>query len=303
MSNVQLRELTYFVAVAEELSFRRAASRLGIAQPPLSKAIRQLEGKLGVELFERTTRYVMLTTAGKELLSEAPHVLGDVKRLVQRTQRAGSAAPKLVIAVKSGAEVGLLRRVLEIYDSHPLSIPYEVAVCSGSTETTRLRDGTADVALVRLPCDLTDLDSEPLFTEPRIAALSSMHKLAESERLSLSDLAQEPTPRWVNADPTQRAYWKGQDGTAQGKDEREGPYVSNMGQLLDVVALGQAVAYLPASVTKRYAQDGVVYRQVSGLSPSTVAAVWLRSAQERAVAAFVQSCAVLANTIAPVESV
>src|SRR5215212_6509007 len=97
---METRELHYFVAVAEELHFGRAAKRLGIAQPPLSRAIRQLERRLGVTLLDRTSRRISLTPAGEVLRDEAHRVLDAVSSATQRTQRAGRADPRLIAVMK-----------------------------------------------------------------------------------------------------------------------------------------------------------------------------------------------------------
>ncbi|MGP3947145.1 LysR family transcriptional regulator, partial [Streptomyces sp. 6N106] len=99
---MDIRELRYFVAVAEELHFGKAAQRLGIAQPPLSRTITQLERRLGVALLERTSRKVTLTQAGAVLLAEARAILSAVTAAERRTQRAATAHPSLVLAVKTG---------------------------------------------------------------------------------------------------------------------------------------------------------------------------------------------------------
>src|SRR5947208_1758596 len=99
MNEVELRELRYFLAVAEELNFGRAARRLGMAQPPLSKAVRQLESRLGVPLLERTTRRVALTPAGEVLVDQARYALEAATAAVARTRRAGATRPRLAVAV------------------------------------------------------------------------------------------------------------------------------------------------------------------------------------------------------------
>src|SRR5919197_4996881 len=111
---VEVRELRYFVAVAEELNFSRAAQRLEMAQPPLSKAIRQLERKLGVRLLERTTRRVALTAAGGVLLEQARVALDAVEAAGRRARRAGQPAPRLVAAAKAG-DARLLEEIVEAY--------------------------------------------------------------------------------------------------------------------------------------------------------------------------------------------
>src|SRR5829696_1696223 len=101
---METRELRYFVAVAEELHFGRAAERLGIAQPPLSRAIKQLEQRLGVPLIERTSRRNTLTQAGEVLLHEAKKALDAVAAAARRTQRAGQETPRLTLVMKAGSD-------------------------------------------------------------------------------------------------------------------------------------------------------------------------------------------------------
>src|SRR6478672_2795533 len=101
MSDLEVRQLRYFVAVAEELHFGRAAERLGMAQPPLSRAIRELERQLGVRLLERTTRQVALTAAGEVLLRDARTALDAVTAAAARARQAGQSTPGLRLALKA----------------------------------------------------------------------------------------------------------------------------------------------------------------------------------------------------------
>ncbi|MFC5749320.1 LysR family transcriptional regulator [Actinomadura rugatobispora] len=113
MTEPEIRELRYFCAVAEELNITRAAERLGMAQPPLSRAIRQLERRLGVALFDRTERRLALTQAGEILVKEAAVVLGALNSAVRRTRRAGLAGRRLVVTAKPGVATELLHRIRE----------------------------------------------------------------------------------------------------------------------------------------------------------------------------------------------
>jgi DNA-binding transcriptional LysR family regulator len=115
MDRLETRELAYFLAVADELHFGRAATRLGIAQPALSKAVRQLERRLGVTLLERTSRMVALTEAGRVLSREARFALEAVSAAALRTQRAGTRDPRLILAMKPGGDAGLLPAILAVY--------------------------------------------------------------------------------------------------------------------------------------------------------------------------------------------
>jgi DNA-binding transcriptional LysR family regulator len=106
MDHIETRELRYFIAVAEELHFGRAAARLGIAQPPLSRAIRRLEHRMGVTLLERTSRRARLTVAGEVLLTEARTALEAVAAATRRAQRAGAPLRRLVLTMKPGGDAG-----------------------------------------------------------------------------------------------------------------------------------------------------------------------------------------------------
>src|SRR4051812_32374300 len=134
---METRELRYFVAVAEELHFGRAAQRLGIAQPPLSRAIRQLERRLGVTLLERTSRTVKLTEAGSVLLREGRAALDAVDAADRRTRRAATGHPGLVLVTKAGASTELLAKLLDAYAAEPGAVAVDVFLC-GIGEQERL---------------------------------------------------------------------------------------------------------------------------------------------------------------------
>ena len=150
MDDVETRELRYFVAVAEELHFGRAALRLGMAQPPLSRAIRQLEDRIGVRLFDRDRRGVRLTLAGEALLREAPAALDAVRAAVRRTRRAGAPERRVVLATKAGSSHEFLQALL---DAAPDDVPVDVVLCEIGEQAGLLRDGTADIAVMHRPFD------------------------------------------------------------------------------------------------------------------------------------------------------
>lgn len=298
MSELEVRELRYFIAVAEELNFSRAARRLGMAQPPLSKAIAQMESRLGVRLLERTTRQVTLTGAGQVLLDQARIAVDAVQAAARRTRRAGQPTPRLVVAVKPGGDAGLLREILAAYRGTRSDLPPPEVVVGGSGEPiAMLRDGRADVALLRSPFDGQGLDCQTLVVEPRLAVLPAAHRLAGRRRLRLTDLKGEPIPRWKGAEPSTLAHYTGCDGAEAGDGDTglwpagtpEGPLVASVEQLLEVVALGQAVAFLSRSTTKLHQRPDIAYRPVTGLSPSAVMVAWPETSRSPAVAAFVQA--------------
>src|SRR3954452_2835940 len=185
MTDLEVRQLRYFVAVAEELHFGRAAQRLGMAQPPLSRAIQQLERRLGGALFERDNRAVALTGAGAVLLREGRAALEAVDAADRRTRRAGSGRPGLVLVTKAGASAELLAKLLDAYAAEPGAVEVDVQLCGIAQQEPMLRDGRADVALLHLPFDSTaGFDTEVLRREGQVAVLPAGHPLTDRTELA-----------------------------------------------------------------------------------------------------------------------
>ena len=301
MVDLEVRELRYFVAVAEERNFGRAAQRLGIAQPPLSRAIRRMESRLGVVLFDRSTRHVDLTPAGTVLLDEARVALDAVEAAGRRARRAGQPAPKLVVAVKAGGGGELLTRILDRYAAQPGHPPAEVVVGKWGDPPRMLRDGRADVALLTLPVEPPGIASEPLVSEQRMLAMHARHRLAGYAQVSRADFAGETFPCVPGEGGT--GYLTGIEPEENPPPRPPGPAVGDMAQLLEVIALGQAVAVLPASAQHRYPRPDVVFRPIADLAPSTLVVAWPEASRSRAVAAFVRAALEAARTPEPLRLV
>lgn len=266
MPEPEIRELRYFRAVAEDLNITRAAERLGIAQPPLSRAMRQLERRLGVALFDRTGHRLTLTRAGETLVEEAAVVLGALDSAVRRTRRAGLPGRSLVVTAKPGVATELLHRICARFRAEPDAPDLRVVVSGFGEQADMVRDGRADVAIAGC-FDGHGLDTELLTTEPRVAALASGHELAVRDVLGTADLITEPAPRWSG--PADRDYWLGNPDRPA-----DGPVVRDTAQLLEVVALGQAVALVPASLAARNVRPDVTYRPVPDASPYRTLVLW-----------------------------
>ncbi|MEU7794716.1 LysR family transcriptional regulator [Micromonospora sp. BL1] len=278
---METRELRYFVAVAEELHFGRAARRLGIAQPPLSRAIRQLERRLGVTLLERDSRSVALTAAGAVLLREGRAALDAVAAADRRTRRAGQAVnggPGLVLATKAGASSELLPKLLDAYAAEPDAVPVEVLLCGIGEQERLLRDGRADVALLHLPFDsTTGLDTEELVTEQQVAVLPAAHPLARRPHLLMAEvetLPGLPMPRWPRADGSYP------DGP--------GPEVREHAQLFQLIALGRTVVVLPESVRTLLLADLTAVPVPDAPAVTTVIA-WPPHSRSRSLAALIRT--------------
>lgn len=242
VDTLETRELRYFVAVAEELHFGRAAQRLDMAQPPLSRAIQQLERRLGVALLQRDRRGVSLTAAGEVLLHEGRAALDATSAAARRTRRAGGAdrpgdsRNRLVLAVKAAGSHELLQKLLGAYAAEPDAVEIEVLPCGMCEQEELLRDGRADVALMHAPFNsLAGFDSEELQTEGQIAILPANHPLAAREALCLADVSDVPDlplARWAR----HGTYPPG-----------PGPEIHDQTQLAQLIALGRTMSVFPDS--------------------------------------------------------
>ncbi|GAA5181178.1 LysR family transcriptional regulator [Rugosimonospora acidiphila] len=295
MNDPEVRQLRYFVAVAEELHFGRAAQRLGMAQPPLSRAIRHLEHDLGVRLLERTTRQVTLTPAGQVLLDDARIALDAITAAAQRARNAGRREPMLRVALKADYDGGLLPQILAAYRDDPAALPVDLVMGGPGDQLRALREGNADVALLPHPFDTRGLDVEPLVTEPRMVALPAADPLAARTSLCLADLA----------------GWTLPDGTPA---ERDGQLVRpasvgspprrlDLAQLLSHIELGTFVWFPPVTIVRSHPRPGIAYRPVSDLPPLELALAWPRHSRSLAVGAFVRTATLIAATSSEVPAV
>jgi DNA-binding transcriptional LysR family regulator len=262
VDDLETRELRYFLTVAEELHFGRAAARLGMSQPPLSRAVRQLEQRIGVDLFVREPRGVRLTTAGTVLVGEARSALAAVAAAGRRTRRAGLPTRHLVLAVKAGADHELLQALLDVHGADPDGLPIEVLFGEVHEQAEFLRDGRADVALMhRTYDDLTGFETEDLRTEDQVAILPRTHPLAARESLvqaDLRDLPDLPAARWPRPDGSYP------DGL--------GPEVRSQAQLAQLVALSRTVIVIPRSSRTLQWPEHVAVPVVDAVLATTVVA-------------------------------
>ncbi|WP_243788947.1 LysR family transcriptional regulator [Saccharopolyspora gloriosae] len=185
MDRLETRELAYFIAVAEELHFGRAAERLGMAQPPLSRAIARLERRIGVALFERTSRRVELTAAGAVFLREGRRALDTMDTAVRRTRQAARPGP-FTIAVRPGTGAGLLSELIHGYEGDPPEIVFT------HDQPAALHEGTADIAVLCVGSDdLTDLRTIDLAEEMPVALVPAGHRLSQEVSVTSEELRQE----------------------------------------------------------------------------------------------------------------
>ncbi|MEU5532343.1 LysR substrate-binding domain-containing protein [Streptomyces sp. NPDC020362] len=235
---MELRTLRYFVAVAEELHFGRAAARLHMSQPPLSRAIKQLETDLGTPLLHRSAAGVTLTPAGATLLNEARSLLDRADRVRVRVAAAGGAATLTVGMLGDSTDRGATRLAAAYRRRHP-GVEVRVREADLTDPTCGLRAGLVDVALTRAPFDETGLTVHELRADPVGAVVRADDPLARRDRLERADLAGR---RWFQfpegTDPLWRSYWNG-------GESREGPVVRGVQECVQAVLWNGTVGMAP----------------------------------------------------------
>jgi DNA-binding transcriptional LysR family regulator len=284
MERLDLRLVDYFVAVAEELHFGRAAERLHIAQPSLSQQIRRLEQQLGVTLLERNSRNVRLTRAGQAFLREGRRALAQAERAISATRAAG--AELLTVGFYGSAGRALLPAVLTVFhERQPIT---EVSVREILLENIdEILDEKVDVAFTRLMPDQTELEVEIIATEPRVVALASAHPLAAHEALTFADLHSEsfivnpivspggPPARWL---AEQRRH---------GLPGRVAAQARSLQEIMALVGAGRGVCLVPATAALHDQRPDVVYVPVTDADPAVVSLAWLPDRSSTTVKAFI----------------
>ncbi|MFN6572635.1 LysR substrate-binding domain-containing protein [Dendronalium sp. ChiSLP03b] len=289
--DADLRLLRYFVAVAEELNFTRAAERLYISQPALSKQIRQLERELGIELLRRNSRDVKLTAAGAALLPLAQQLLQDWQfTLLAVREVAASQMQTLRVGFISSIGSELTKSILTRFQALRQGWKVTIRFFELSDPTAGLLSGNTDVALLRLPVPKQEkLSTEILLVEPRWVALSCDHPLAQREVLQMADLINEPFITVPAETGIWRDHWLATDERG-GHPIIIGAEVNNTNEAMEAVINGQGVALVSESTTKAYTLSGQTFRPVKDVSPSVLAVAWRRDSLNSVVQDFVQAC-------------
>ncbi len=281
---VELRILRYFVSVAEELHFGRAATRLHLSQPPLSRAIKQLEAEVGALLFTRSPAGVLLTPVGRVLLDEARALLAHADRVRERVSAAAGVTTLTVGILGDGTDPGVTRLAAAFRRRHP-GIEIRIRDTDLTDPTCGLRAGLVDVALTRAPFDETALTVRVLRTDQVGAVLRADDSLARCDRLRLVDLSDR---RWFQfpqgTDPDWQSYWNG------GRP-REGPVVRAVQECLQAVLWNGTVGLAPLG---HDLPTELAVVPLIDMAPSRVVAVWnegdtnplIRSFTEIATAAY-----------------
>jgi len=286
---MELRHLRYFVAVAEELHFGRAAQRLGIAQPPLSQQIRRLEQEIGVQLLLRTKRRVQLTEGGRTFLEEVRNVLALASHAVTAAQRASRGeVGRLAIGFLGATTFSLLPAILKVFRQRFPGVEIELDELKTSELIQGLRQKRVDVGLVRLPVEDDLLAVEPIVREKLVVVLPDQHRLAGKPRVTFRELARET----FLLPPHQLApgFYEQLTGLADkaGFSLQVGAEASQLQTILNLVGAGMGVTLVSESVTQ-WGGRGVVFKHLPEPAPTIeIAAAWRRDDPSEVLGAFLE---------------
>jgi DNA-binding transcriptional LysR family regulator len=285
---VELRQLRYFVALAEELHFRRAAERQHIAQPAFSGQIRRLERELGVRLFDRSSHYVRLTGAGRLFLDEVRLVLAQMERAVEVAEQAGRGElGHVVVGFIGSAANELTPLILRAFPARYPNVGVQLREFDFRGPSAGLTEGQVDVAFLRPPVEGQDeLVMETLFEEPRLAIMASDHQLAEESKVPIARLVEEPFVVGPPSTGIWRDFWLVMEHRG-GVPPRLGSEANTIDEWLEAIAAGSGVSLTPASTKRFYGRPGVAFVPVTGIEGSTVAIAWRKGPTKPLVTAFV----------------
>lgn len=263
---IDLRRLRYFLLVSDELHFGRAAARLHIAQPPLTRQISALEADLGFRLFDRSTRNVTLTSEGRHFLPYARAVLEQVDLTASITSKlaAGSAGHLAVGYASSIALSDIFSQTIQTFCSAYPDVQLTVEEGASSSQWSQLIEGRLDIGMSRMqpPADDAEIQAICLDNEPLVAAIASDSPLARQEQVTLADLSAYP----LIAFPTD--YGSGLNEIIEALYRRQAliplpaPKGKQITSIIALVAAGRGVAVVP-QCTQTLVKRGVTYRPLA----------------------------------------
>lgn len=295
---MELRQLKYFLAVADELHFRRAAERLHMSQPPLSHQIHLLEREMNVRLLERNRRRVELTAAGAAFRGEVRRILEELDAATDTAARIHSGIVGTLRASFVGsAMLSVVPDLVRHFHAERPSVYVRLREQSTEDQIRALRVGAIDIGFVPLPIDAADVTAELVLREKTVAALPAGHRLTQLKRVPLARLAKEPFVLFPR-DQAPGLFDRLHDAVARaGREPLVIQTASETQTIVSLVAAGMGVSLVQASV-QRLALSGVAYRPVVGAPSVELAALYSPHEVSPAARAFLEIARKFAQTSA-----
>ncbi|MBC3944189.1 LysR family transcriptional regulator [Erwinia persicina] len=283
--NIELRHLRYFVAVAEELHFGRAAQRLNISQPPLSQQIQNLEKETGARLLARTNRSVQLTAAGQQFLQDARHILQQVEQAADKASRLhrGDEGELRIGFTSSAPFITVVSDALFTFRQRFPAVHIQMQEINTRQQLAPLSEGRLDLGVMRNTLLPENLDHQLLLREPMYALVHRAHRLADRPGIALSELAQEP---FVFFDPQVGTALYGEILALLGRYQIQPDIAQEVGEAMTIIGLvstGLGVSILPASFRRVRLSDVVWIPLTEQDAQSEVWLVWSRQREMPAV--------------------
>ncbi|MFC4531840.1 LysR substrate-binding domain-containing protein [Sphaerisporangium dianthi] len=291
-SEVSTHQIRLFLALAEELHFGRAAARLCMTQPALSRQIQALERRLGVPLFVREGRAVRLSDAGHALRGEAQAVVDATHRLREKADQWVRTLTGHLVVGTFAAESAMpyAQPILRNLRTRHPHLSIEVRTSNVTCHLTQLLEGRVDVAFLRPPVP-AGVQLLRLSSEPRVACVSADDPLAGRDSVSVTDFAGHTFPDYPPQIPRPwRNHWA-EDPRPDGTPVRYGPVFHDLEDLLLAIARGEVVSFIPEAARRLFPRPGVRYLDVIDLSPCTSALGWLAAHGDRPVVAAAREAA------------
>ncbi|MDF3283238.1 MULTISPECIES: LysR substrate-binding domain-containing protein [unclassified Gordonia (in: high G+C Gram-positive bacteria)] len=276
--DLHTRKLRAFVVLAEELNFSRAAAQLFLAQQALSRLIREVEDEVGATLFTRTTRKVELTPAGVAFRDGAVAALAALDRAsAEALRRERAISGTLHLGYTVGAALELTEPILSEFRSQFPDVELETREYSLADPDAGLISGFADVSIIRLPVSTPDLYTEPLFTEPLVALVSTGHRLAGRQSVRADELLDDPVTLSELEDPARREFWTLAAFRAPDSPAVVVP-VGTVTEEVQTVGTGGAIAITAAAAARYLPFPGIKHLPISDAPGSVVALAWTQRA-------------------------
>lgn len=292
---LDLRVLRYFVAVAEELHFGRAAARLHISQPSLSVQIRNLEHTVGAPLLVRSSRSVTLTGAGEVLLEESRRLLRAAERVIGLTREAArQRRGTLTVGFQANAAAELTPKIVAAFKRLHPGVHVKMRSYDFADPTAGLSDSSTDVAFVRPPLPgETGIATQVLFAEPRVLVAPAASRFADLESVSVGQLTAEPFVA-RKAPEEWRDFWLAAT-SRDGIPARLGAEVATVDECFEAILAERGIAFTQASTRRFYDRPGLSFIPVTDIPPTRLAIAWHADRTNELARAFVQAAQTLAS--------